>query len=187
MTSRTFAKHIPPAAGRGVPPEDLRQKPSSLEYADAFFVNTNNRSQWVPNPSFRVGIDPLPEGVVEIPADHPYLTSYDTYTYYLSWTVGEVPVLTEYTEEQLAQRSADLLHSLRRIWTPIEFIQRFTPEEVDSIYAFAETSRSARIWLDTMLGSTYIDSADERLQTGMVYFAYQGLITGERYSEIMGT
>jgi len=69
--------------------------------------------------------------------------------------------------------------------SPKQFIERFTIEELRTIYSHAETVVDCRIWLDRLTGAEYVALCDDALIVGMLYFVSIGILTQERFNEIM--
>lgn len=71
------------------------------------------------------------------------------------------------------------------VYTPKEFIERFTLGELRTIYGHAATNTDVRIWLDRLTGAGFVVPSDQALKDGMAYMVFEGLITQARHDEIM--
>ena len=71
-------------------------------------------------------------------------------------------------------------------YSSLEFFRRFTPPEVAGIYTQADTVQDTKIWIDQMLGANNVNVKDPMTIQGMSYLVFQGLITQDRYNEILG-
>lgn len=66
-----------------------------------------------------------------------------------------------------------------------QFIERFTLDELRAIYTHADAVIDCRIWLDRLTGASHVELCDEALIVGMMYFVDIGIITQQRFNEIM--
>jgi hypothetical protein len=144
-------------------------------------IDTVNRSEWSRN---FAGEQPH-DGVIAVADDHPFFVGFNKQTHYLSWVIGEEPVLVEYTQEELNAIEELNYQSNKPNYSGKEFIEKFTIDELRAIWNYANTIVDVRIWIDRLVGASYVDPTDPALQQGMAYMVYQGLITQQRYTEIM--
>ena len=72
------------------------------------------------------------------------------------------------------------------IYTKLKFRQRFTLEELTSIYTAEATDIIIKIFLDDLSASEFIDLSDINTQNGIGYLFNAGYITYERMLEILG-
>lgn len=71
-----------------------------------------------------------------------------------------------------------------RQWTPLEFMELFTPEERKAIRAVARQNPDIEDWLDLLRASSAVVATDERTRLGLAAMVYFGVLTQERVSEI---
>jgi hypothetical protein len=136
----------------------------------------NGFYQWSPNSK-----DELPpQDAIEVTDDHWTMKGYNRQTHYPNFETLE---LVAYTPEQLAANAAALI--VPETYSPKEFIERFTLEELTAIYTYATTSVQMRIWLDVLVGASYVAVNDPGLLQGMAFLVYEGLITQARHDEIL--
>lgn len=136
------------------------------------YIDTLNRNEWSPN---YYG-EEIPPHV--IPCDSNPFFSAIPYGKKLSWVLDELPILVDMDVSEYPPAP-------EKFFSPKEFIEKFTIEELRLIYNHATINVDVRIWLDRLTGAAYVVLSDSALLAGMAYMVYQELITQERYLEIM--
>jgi hypothetical protein len=74
---------------------------------------------------------------------------------------------------------------LRRTWTPLEFLERFTPSELEDIESRRLTDPGVRTFYRSASFAQEIVSDDPRTIAGMDYLVSIGVITNARKEEIL--
>lgn len=72
-----------------------------------------------------------------------------------------------------------------RTCTPLQFIERFTPQEQAAIIAASKQSDALNLWLIKAVGAQEIDLDGARAIAGMQAMVDAGLITSERRDQIL--
>ena len=67
----------------------------------------------------------------------------------------------------------------------LEFMERFTDEELAAIYAAAKTDVRVEIWVDKLKLAEFVDLTDPRIRNGIINLEAAGLIAKGRADEIL--
>jgi hypothetical protein len=157
------------------------------------FINTQAHTEWLPSPRcvLRLMTDVREaqqwliqnylEHIRAVPDDYPFFQPLSANSVG-EWINGEF-VVRQLTSEELEAIAAAQIEV--PTFSPKQFIEFFTIEELRAIYQHAETVIDCRIWLDRLTGAAYVDLTDQALVVGMTYFVYQQIITQERFNEIL--
>ena len=95
-----------------------------------------------------------------------------------SYNIGENSVAVTYTIRPLKKKT---------IFTPREFRQRFTMDEKVAIYELAREAVLVQIFVDDMNTADFIDIENSETIEGMTILNSAGILTDERYDELMAT
>ena len=95
-----------------------------------------------------------------------------------SYNIGKDNVSVTYTIQPLKKKT---------IFTPREFRQRFSMDEKVAIYELARVSVLVQIFVDDMNTADFIDIENSETIEGMTILNSAGIITDERYDELMAT
>lgn len=74
---------------------------------------------------------------------------------------------------------------LRKVWTPLEFLERFTASELDDIETSRLTDPGVRAFYRAASFAQEVVSDDPRTVAGMNYLVNIGLLTATRKEEIL--
>jgi hypothetical protein len=74
---------------------------------------------------------------------------------------------------------------LRKVWSPLEFLERFTPSELDEIETRRLTDQGVRAFYRAASFAQEVVSDDPRTVAGMNYLVNIGLLTAARKEEIL--
>ena len=143
------------------------------------YLDTINQNEWVKPPKH---IGPPPEGVIEAPADCPYFKPVPTGKR-ITWASG-MPELEDIPEKTPEEIEAERIAS-RKTYSPKQFIERFTQDEINTFKTLSEINPNVWTWLMVLTGADYVDLLDPLVQDAMAWFVYQGHITQARHDEIM--
>ncbi len=69
--------------------------------------------------------------------------------------------------------------------TKLEYMERFTDLELQSIYTAAKTSVAIEVWLEKFKATTQVDLNDSRILTGLQALETAGLLAPGRAQEII--
>ena len=94
------------------------------------------------------------------------------------YNIGEDSVSVTYTIQPLKKKT---------IFTPREFRQRLTMDEKVAIYELARISVLVQIFVDDMNSADFIDIEYTETIEGMTILNSAGILTDERYDELMST
>ena len=94
------------------------------------------------------------------------------------YTIGKASVSVTYTIRPLKKKT---------IFTPREFRQRFSMDEKVAIYELARVSVLVQIFVDDMNSADFIDIEYSETIEGMTILNSAGILTDERYDELMAT
>jgi hypothetical protein len=72
-------------------------------------------------------------------------------------------------------------------WTPLEFMEKFTPAERKAIRALAKQNDDIEDWLDLLRASTAVLPSDQRTQAGLAAMVQLGAISQARATEILAS
>ncbi len=75
---------------------------------------------------------------------------------------------------------------LRKVWSPLEFLARFTDSELADIESAREVNADVQAFYRSALAAQEIVSDDARTLAGMSLLVVMGLVTQSRASEIIG-
>ena len=137
------------------------------------------KSEWMPPKNWS---GTLPEGVTEHPADHPFFKPLPAGHMLDHSTLppSVVPIPDKTPEEREAERLAS-----RKTYSPKQFIERFTQEEINNFKVLSESNPNVWTWLMVLTGADYVDLLDPLVKDAMAWFVYEGHITQARHDEIM--
>jgi hypothetical protein len=76
---------------------------------------------------------------------------------------------------------------LRKVWTPLDFLARFTASEMAAIESARELNADVQSFYRSALAAQEIVSDDSRTLAGMSLLVALGLVTQSRATEILGT
>ena len=74
----------------------------------------------------------------------------------------------------------------RRSLSRLQFLRRFTDDEVEAIYVAAKTSVKLEIWLDQIRMEDEISLDDKQVEKGLMALEERGLLADGRAMEILG-
>ncbi len=73
----------------------------------------------------------------------------------------------------------------KREITKLEYMERFTDQELQDIYTAAKTFVAIEVWLEKFKATTQVDLNDPRILAGLQSLETAGLITQGRAQEIV--
>ena len=94
------------------------------------------------------------------------------------YNIGEDSVSVTYIVQSLKKQT---------LFTPREFRQRFSMDEKVAIYELARVSVLVQIFVDDMNSADFIDIEYSETIEGMTILNSAGILTDERYDELMAT
>jgi hypothetical protein len=69
--------------------------------------------------------------------------------------------------------------------TKLQYMERFTDEELAAIYTLAKTNVQMEIWLEKFKATTEVNLTDSRTVSGIQSLVTAGILTEERATEIL--
>lgn len=72
------------------------------------------------------------------------------------------------------------------IFSKLEFMEKLTQDELESIYTLAKNDVSVEVWKDKFQASTKIDISSESTINGIRMLESKGIFTTDRANEILG-
>jgi hypothetical protein len=85
----------------------------------------------------------------------------------------------------IAAHNPNAVPPVAKVWTPLEFLELFTPEERKALRTLAKTDDMIEDWLDLLRASTSVVSDDPRTVAGMAYLVAAGVLTQARVDEAL--
>lgn len=143
------------------------------------YINTITQNEW-PMPPRHTG--PLPDGVIAAPADCSYFQPLPEGKR-ITWASG-MPELEDIPAETPEELEAERIAS-RKTYRPKQFIERFTPDEIEHLLTLSDSNISVRMWVTVLTGASFVDLLDPTIQNAMAWFVFEGHITQARHDEIM--
>jgi hypothetical protein len=72
-------------------------------------------------------------------------------------------------------------------WTPLQFMELFTPEERATLRQFARNDAMAEDWLDLLKASMAVRVNDPRTIAGLNYMVLKGILSQGRVDEVLSS
>lgn len=72
------------------------------------------------------------------------------------------------------------------ILSKLEYVNRFTQSELESVYSAAKTVVAVEVWLDKFRLAEHVDTEDSRVHAGLYDLEDAGLLQPGRADEILG-
>lgn len=107
----------------------------------------------------------------------PEKPSFDENTEKCEWN-GFQWSTSQLSEEEIAEKN-------RKVWTPLEFMRRFTQEELAGIIIAAKNDIQIELFKTMLAATPNIHSDNPLFLQGVAYLVSQNLITQQRANEIM--
>lgn len=86
-----------------------------------------------------------------------------------------------------AEHEAKYTPAINAIFTPLEFLDKFTDEEQLAVVTATMVNPQLKLWYDKMLGASMVDLSDARTIGGLEALVQFGLIDANRRDSILGT
>jgi hypothetical protein len=72
-----------------------------------------------------------------------------------------------------------------KVWSPLEFMEKFTTEERIALRTFAKSDVLAEDWLDLLKAANEVRMDDPRTRAGLDYMVLKGVLSQARVDEIL--
>jgi hypothetical protein len=89
------------------------------------------------------------------------------------------------TEQEMLVLTAPPPAPTQTQFTSLEFLAKFTEEEVLGVVAATLQSAPIKLWYDMMMAATYVDLEDVRTEQGLDALITAGLLATNRKAEIL--
>lgn len=104
---------------------------------------------------------------------------------YLQTLLDMYPDLT-FTEQSEGAPMVPNAPVVGRVFTKMEWMDRFTQAELASIFNAAKVSVDVEVWLERFRQSSYVDPSDPRTVGGVQALEAVGILAAGRAAEILG-